>query len=63
MFRPAKRIASPAALTHVSWSGLLFQTLPMNLVLAALGRRLEAQRVAEVIREAGPGLSHRLPHL
>ncbi|MEJ0023275.1 MAG: LytTR family DNA-binding domain-containing protein [Alphaproteobacteria bacterium] len=59
-------VFSPAALAYVSWSGLLLQTLPMNMVLSLigwrfLGRRLEAQRVAEVVREAGAGLSHRLP--
>jgi DNA-binding LytR/AlgR family response regulator len=60
------RVFSPVSLDHVNWTGLLLQTLPMNLILAlvgwrVLGGRLEAQRVAEVIRESGPGLSQRLP--
>jgi DNA-binding LytR/AlgR family response regulator len=60
------RIFSPVSLDHVSWTGLLFQTVPMNLIMALigwrlLGGRLEAKRVAEVVRESGPILSHRLP--
>lgn len=60
------RVFSPASLDQVSWTSLLLQTLPMNLILAlvgwrVLGGRLEAQRVAEVVRESGPGLSQRLP--
>jgi len=59
-------IFSPASLGQVSWTSLLIQTLPMNLVLAlicwrVLGGRLEAKRVAEVVRQSGPGLSQRLP--
>jgi DNA-binding LytR/AlgR family response regulator len=59
-------IFSPVSLAHVSWIGLLLQTVAMNMILALfawrlLGGRLEAQRIAEVVREAGPGLSQRLP--
>jgi DNA-binding LytR/AlgR family response regulator len=60
------RVFSPASLDQVSWTGLLLQTLAMNLILALfawrlLGGRLEARRVAEVVRESAPGLSQRLP--
>ncbi|MBI1361497.1 MAG: hypothetical protein GC155_14565 [Alphaproteobacteria bacterium] len=60
------RVFSPVSLDHVSWTGLLLRTLPMNLILALvcwrlLGGRLEAQRMAEVVQTSGPGLSNRLP--
>ena len=59
-------VFSPASLEQVSWVSLLLQTLPMNLILAlvgwrVLGGRLEAQRVAEIVRESGPGLWQHLP--
>ena len=59
-------VFSPDSLGRVSWFGIFVQTLPMNVVLALLGWRVlggefRARRMAEIAKEAGPGLSHRLP--
>jgi hypothetical protein len=64
--RASLYVFSRESLSVEPLSGLFAQTLSMNVVLALLGWRVlggefKARRIAEIAKDAGPGLAHRLP--